>query len=382
MPLHQSGPFQSRIVRQVVQWAQTWTTRAQVSWRSLKTTASWTGQILVYPIYAAFQAARLINLRLQQAQAANIARKSAHSAHQPISIDTGTAVTAELNPTCDTPIRQILEMVRVSILPERPGWEQTPMLIEGSLWVGQSRLLAANHASALAAAQPANIAAPPANHAVVPIGAICGIASVMATRSLVLVTDRNTVLDILSPAQQQHLRQQIAWEVVRLLRSRQIQADLARLSYIPRPNAETPHLMRAFLRLMQWMATAPVAIAANLFHEAEYTSLLATSINLAHLTTVPTTSLFSDASAQPAQLLWQPPTPNLTTTASPSAETRIVSSEPTQSALLNQQSDDIDTPATLVGYIQSPIETLFRWLDRCVFWIETLVVNVWRQLRS
>jgi hypothetical protein len=382
MPLQQSGPFQSRVLRRVVQWAQAWRTRAQVSWRSLKTTASWTAQILVYPIYAAFQAVRLINLRLQQAQAVDITRKATRQTQQAFNIDTGTAVAVELNPTCDTPLYQVLEFVRVSVLPALPGWQQTPILIRGDRWSSQGLLPGTNEDSFLATSSAITNAIPTMPQRspgeIVPIGAIRAIASVIATRSLVLVTDRNTVLDILSPAQQQQLRQQITWEVARLLRLRRLQTAMIRLSDIPQPATTAHRLVRAFLRLMRWVAKTPVAIAANLFYEAEFYRLTAASDEIPQSSPIAIALAIPTISNQPTQL--SNPLPEVGT--NPTIfEGKIETLKPKQSSAITSHSDAIDTPATLVGYIQSPIEKLLRWLDRCVFWVENLVISIWRQLR-
>jgi hypothetical protein len=393
MPLHQSGPFQSRILRRVVQWAQTWTNRAQVSWRSLKTTASWTAQVLVYPIYAAFQAVRLVNLRLQQARSVNITRKAAQHTHH-VSLDTGTAVAVELNPTCDTPIYQLLETVRVMILPALPGWQQTLILIKGDLWNSQGLLPAHNQEFLLAessAITKATIMQPqPYAGALVPVGAIRGFASILSTRSLVLVTERNTLLDILSPAQQQYLRHQIAWEVARLLRLRRLKVALTRLGYVPQPNASAHRLVRAFLWLMQWMATTPVAIAANLFDEAEVNRLPASEVSSPSSTSgaIAHNAVIFDQSAQVLTETYSQEQTNAhfniledKTALTPVGNDEVIL-QSEQTPLLSRNSDYIDTPATLVGYVQSPIKKLLRWLDRCIFWVENLVVNLWRQLRS
>ncbi|MEW6498680.1 MAG: hypothetical protein AB1589_40205, partial [Cyanobacteriota bacterium] len=101
---------------------------------------------------------------------------------------------------------------------------------------------------------------------------IQGVASLLATRSLVLVTIENQILDILTPQQQQKLASKIRWEVAdflhqrRLDQSLQIKKATPRLSTLDRPGVFLP--VRLFWQVMAWVQTSPVAIAANLFQEA------------------------------------------------------------------------------------------------------------------
>ena len=99
-------------------------------------------------------------------------------------------------------------------------------------------------------------------------------ASLLATRHLVLVTTQNQLLDILTLAQQQHLQQRIAleladyWRYQRLMQLAQQPAP----PFLP-PPVDRKHLLppvRLFRQLMGWMQTSPVAIAANLFREAQF----------------------------------------------------------------------------------------------------------------
>jgi hypothetical protein len=89
---------------------------------------------------------------------------------------------------------------------------------------------------------------------------------------LVLVTIENQILDILTPQQQQKLASKMSWEVADLLRTRRlVQASklknaAPRLSSLDQPRVLLP--VRLFWKVMAWVQTSPVAIAANLFQES------------------------------------------------------------------------------------------------------------------
>jgi hypothetical protein len=100
---------------------------------------------------------------------------------------------------------------------------------------------------------------------------IQGVASLLATHTLVLVTVQNQILDILTPQQQKKLASKISWEVANLRRQWRIaQASehqfTQRLSGLDQPRVFPP--VRLFWNLMAWIQTSPVAIAANLFQES------------------------------------------------------------------------------------------------------------------
>lgn len=99
---------------------------------------------------------------------------------------------------------------------------------------------------------------------------ICGIASLIPTGKLVLVAGDNQIVDILTIAQQDQLRERMIWEMATFWRSwrqQQIGATPS-LAIVDRPNSLPP--VRFFHQLMAWVQTSPVAIAANLFQEATW----------------------------------------------------------------------------------------------------------------
>ncbi|MBD1881748.1 hypothetical protein [Coleofasciculus sp. FACHB-T130] len=99
-----------------------------------------------------------------------------------------------------------------------------------------------------------------------------GVATQLATRSVVLVTAENQILDILTPEQQQKLQHRIRWELANYWRQwRLAQASGAGMAAQLRPPVNQRHLLppvRLFWGAIAWMQKGPVAIAANLFQES------------------------------------------------------------------------------------------------------------------
>ncbi|PSB65499.1 hypothetical protein C7B61_11200, partial [filamentous cyanobacterium CCP1] len=118
---------------------------------------------------------------------------------------------------------------------------------------------------------------------------IQGIASLLETRSLILVFTENQLLDILTPDQQTQLYRRMVWELADYYHQQQAlglkqPAALKSLvvnNFLPlpanRPNALLP--IRVFYGLMAWVQTSPVAIAANLFQESRLASLHAAKLS-------------------------------------------------------------------------------------------------------
>lgn len=273
---------------------------------------------------------------------------------------------------------------------------------------------------------------------------IRGIASDLATQAIVLVTIHNQILDLLTPEQQQILRRRIIWDVASYRRHLNLQRLMprvfARLRLPRQPNHLLPPV-RAFHRLMAWMQTGPVAIAVNLFQEASLPSLELESMAVPALpperkASLPRpihgpTSGFMNRLAYPIALLsratallalpFQPTQPIHSTEASldgsaaaalsmtacstlvldstagtaavaaSSIAGRSLLAQPANGSVVNsagewevdsRSPDFIEAEARLLGYEQSLLERVLRWLDRVLLWIEAAIVAIWRQLRG
>ncbi len=104
-----------------------------------------------------------------------------------------------------------------------------------------------------------------------PTAFIQGIATVLETRSLVLVTNQNQVLDVLTTEQQDTLRQRIIWEVAKYGRYQRMRQSSRQVFLRLNSTPENTHVLppvRAFKQLMAWVQASPMAIATNLFQES------------------------------------------------------------------------------------------------------------------
>jgi hypothetical protein len=289
MALFQSGPYQSKVVSGIVRQSRRWLEWGAIAWRRCRTAASWTAQILLYPVYAVFQASRGLRSRL------DLWLTGGSGAIAPWAETANTEVEAATL-AVDAPVCGILQALREMALPgslpvvldeaiaqsdnifypvgplSSGALPQGPLLRgpqpqAQSLWpVAPSDRAAA---SRLATSHPASprTAAPPAETPY----QVQGIASRLDTRALVLVTAQNQVLDILSHAQQAHLRQRLIWELAthgRRVQMHQQQVRAWLQSYGPIQPRARQWPGRWVQRLMGWMQQSSVAIAANLFQES------------------------------------------------------------------------------------------------------------------
>jgi hypothetical protein len=99
---------------------------------------------------------------------------------------------------------------------------------------------------------------------------IRGVASLLDQRTLVLVTNQNQMLDVLTLEQQHLVRQRITWEVANYLRDLKLKQRKQGLLPFRVPSEQSPVLLpvRFFYKLMAWMQWGTVAIATNLFQAA------------------------------------------------------------------------------------------------------------------
>lgn len=312
MSVSQPGPYQSRVLRGVVRQARQWADQINIALRQLRNTADWAAQLVLFPVYVVFQSVRLAGAQVRQAVGLGL------PALQAIAQDiTAQGVKQTLSGsvdslTADTPIQQVLLTVqRFSLSIDLPVLlDQTVPpetistadhfapeftlrsfrgLVVSTLRTWVQRLVRKPQPAEqtgpstvgfmeLAPASGGQRPQPQAGQISCANVFVRGIASLVETKTLVLITNQNQVLDVLTTEQQIQLRQRIAWETAhygRYLRLRQAtrQALRSRLA------SENPHLLlpvRLFRRLMGWVQTSPLAIAANLFQESSLPALTGT----------------------------------------------------------------------------------------------------------
>ncbi len=200
----QSGPYQSKAFSYVVRHTRQWIDQGKIALRRLRITASWTAQILLYPIYIGFQAIRLTGAQLRQAIELSLPSLNPKKDVAPI-----PAPSPTVSLTVDTPIQQALLTVQNFSLPIT-----LPIQLEQHSLVVQS---------------------------------VRGVASRLETRSLVLVTSQNQILDLLTPQQQEQLAQRIEWEIARYERYQQFQQVIRGAVVRLRPLVEESRKLPPFM---------------------------------------------------------------------------------------------------------------------------------------
>ncbi|MDX2214659.1 MAG: hypothetical protein SFY66_15315 [Oculatellaceae cyanobacterium bins.114] len=313
-----SNPYQSRLFKFVVQQTRQLRDRSLQTWRQFRLGTIWGAQIALYPIYAAFQATRLVGKQLRQVVRQTAPRlKAAQRTLQKVT--RAPEPTSEVQ--SDTPIKQTLAVVQAFALPVLseaideanlltppiPWTQQFPTLVQtlllkvppfssrarGDQATAPSALihspgqeLATVEPDVLSLAHgmtptgkvvciPSTLQATADQLAMVQTDPIRGIATLLTTRKLVFITEQNHILDILTPEQDDYLRRCIIgaianyWRYWRQLALPQPSQFNALPPLSARPNALPP--VRSFYEVMRWMQYSPVAIAVNLFNEAVLT---------------------------------------------------------------------------------------------------------------
>lgn len=384
-----SGRFQSRMLSQLSQQTLRWKDRAARWWRQTQVTAAWSTQILLYPVYAVFQTGRLLGRQL--GQTVQQMRPRLQAVRRAVQTITQPEREVPTSLKADTTIYKTLRAV------EELGLVLSPATAEPAIAEQTSATLQ-------------------------------GIASLLSSRSLVLVSEPNGILDILTPAQQARLQRQIIWELADYGRSALLAGKPPHRQLAPqRPPLPLPPLVaqdtmalpvQVFYRLMGWVQRGPVAIAANVFDETTLALYFPSAADLeseaiaeleqqwlafpdlldqhkiasagqalADLVADLSTDLAADVATETIQGDRVPA----------SAETAIVHT-PAGLASLGARShpDDleeiaiarhrietyIETQSTLVGYEKHPLERVLAWLDQKMLWVEKKFVAVWNWLRG
>jgi len=251
-----SGRYQSRFFSFLSQQSLKLRDKTSQTWRRLQVATAWGAQVVLYPIYLAFQTTRLVSRQLQQTVRQGVLQLgAARSSLQPHTTSITATNSTTTNPpllTADTPILKTLEAIETlqSALPVQP--------------------------------LPASIP-------------IQSLASLLSSRAIVLVTSENQVLDILTDDQQLQLQRRMIWEMAKYWQQQRSLHGSSRVTnFLPlpsdRPNALLP--IRVFYRLMTWMQTSPIALSTNLFQETQLAVLHV-------LTTDVTTALPPSTHVQP-----------------------------------------------------------------------------------
>ncbi|PSB04350.1 hypothetical protein [Merismopedia glauca] len=223
--------------------------------RQAKVAATWGVQVVMYPIYLIFQTTRYTSYRFQQS--AQETWKRLQPTTEP-----------QHPPESDAPIQQILEAIEQLQLDAAPVGIVPS--IDSKLAIPQQispKELKTSEIVAQEAKTPsiADIAVKLGNRS------IFGIASALETRTLVLVTSKNEILDILTPEQQNKLMRRIIWEIAVYKHQWRLWASWGK-EFSPkiasRQKAQVLPPIRWFWQTMAWLQTSQLAIAIDLFQES------------------------------------------------------------------------------------------------------------------
>lgn len=260
-----SGRFQSHLFNFVSRQIHNIADQTKKAVRHLKVATIWGTQILLYPIYVVVQSTRLIGQQINQA-----VRRSRLQLSKVIPQLSPAPASESL--TVDTPIQQVLTAIQDS-------WLLTS--------ADSKDLESVQSLTQMSASYPTTIQ---------------GIASLIPTRTLVLVTIDNQVIDILTSEQQDDLKQRIIWEMANYWRywRRHYIAQTHPTLLLPLEDRDTllPPV-RVFRQIIAWVQSGPIAIAANLFQES---ALVAQPTELDWFTTDLTLSAFNPMGLIPRQL--------------------------------------------------------------------------------
>jgi hypothetical protein len=387
-----TGPYQSRFLNLITHHYRRWRDEMQRTVRQGTTATVWTMQAVLFPFYAAAQAGRTLRQRLQPAQSANTV--------QPNGLPGGSSDAAIQNTLKALPeLESTLELVE----PKRSLWQRVTQPMQSLVSVSRGWLGAPQRQI------PETPDVPQLRFTFTaadsPLTEIRGLASECETRSLVLVTVQNQILDVLNAEQQRHLQQRFIQE----------------LTAQPEPPAIAPATPPAPVRWLNhaivWMQQSPVAIAANLFGESSTalpplppaetaTPSVLQSVRSWMMANVPKpgaivltaseyelwdntpTQSGSSASSNSAQAtgaiasLSRLPLPyaaanssaivrtDRRTTPFPKSAPPPSFTSAENSLLDTDEWDGIDIDAQTLNYVKHPLEQVLEWLDRALLWLE------------
>ena len=219
--------------------------------RQLKVTVEWTAQVLLYPAYLLLQTTRLAFRQFKQAV-------------KPGSHPLPNAKARSTPASCDAPIQQVLLDRQTIVASDSEALPSLPRQLDA---IVNSAPIATETPSSISKFSNSDIGSNEKNSPSV----IRGIATLLTTRNLVLVTADNQIIDSLTPQQQKKLRQSIDGEMADYYwRQRQLLATpppAGSLQQIASRDRVIPPF-RQFWQVMAWVESGTVAIAIDLFRES------------------------------------------------------------------------------------------------------------------
>ena len=215
-----------------------------------------------------------------------------------------------------------------------------------------------------------------------------------------LVGFGNQLLSVLSMEEQAALRRAIAWLLAEQGHYRWQQRRRLRAGKLPLPTVSRrawwPIVI--FYQLMQWMMVGPVAVMTDLFGEAEMLQHQQIS-RLIQRQRQPQVTLQPLGLPEVAPTAVRPLLPPATRLAAalpvevvpvglplnpasrPSGEVNLtVADAPAHP--VSSHPVWIETKAVVVDYVDHPLVSVLRWLDRALLWLEESAQRLWAWVRS
>lgn len=264
------SPYKSRLFNFLNRQSLNLSDRLIMAARHLKVAAEWGVQILLYPVYLLLQTGRMAGQKLQQTVAsAQLPAASPQSEPQ------------QQPATADRPLAQVLKVVEEIYLSAAVA-DKGKVEAAGVEQVNLSQTVADAEKSSGLQVQPSSELTQLTQTENQQQLMIQGVASLLPTRELVLVTADNQILSLLSAQQQQQLQQRIRWEVANYCYERRLGKTATRpfpslLPAFKQKSATILPPVRYFWQLMGWVQGSRVAIALNLFGEANLPPSLTTT---------------------------------------------------------------------------------------------------------
>ena len=222
------APYKSRLFNFLNRQSILWNERSQRTFRYARVAATWGAQVLLYPIYLVVQTGKLAQKQLGTSSGST----------------SSVSLPTETNPE-ETPVESVLHTIE-SWLPGQSATKEIKAA-QGIVEVGK---------------QESNLGKV----------TIQGVACLTDNRSLVLVSNENQVLDVLTPHQQSQLQQRISWETANYLRNKRLAAKSKKSPFF------AP--VKLFGKVINWVKTSPVAGAINLFGESKLVSSATPNLQL------------------------------------------------------------------------------------------------------
>mgnify|MGYP001822008216 CR=1 FL=1 len=264
-------PYKSRLLNFINRQTIRWQDKLGMTVRRLRSTTEMGIQLLLYPFYVMLQTGRTLRERLESKVQSPLFLSEARSSHTESSLTTASV-----------PLEEVLNLVEpwlqarensdniatntVDILPVDRAeqcadlWQSTPSLPPKK----QSQVTDSQLDNLATQVTP-----------VVPRSSqlIRGVASVLASREIVLVDRHNRILNILNPRQQQILKQYLAKRHQQpgllITTTRKILANLPQIS---QKNSAKTTPIKFIWQMLDWVQTSPIATKVNLFGESKLAS--------------------------------------------------------------------------------------------------------------